>query len=88
MASGNPVLNESAENVPGVAVQESAAPQRAEAEETSSRLPPKPRHAYGYLAGLLNPELRKIAKEMGVVGFSSLRKDDLIIAILKAQAEG
>ena len=87
MASGNPVLNESAENAPGVAVQETTAPQRAEAEETSSRLPPKPRHAYGYLAGLLNPELRKIAKEMGVVGFSSLRKDDLVIAILKAQAE-
>lgn len=51
--------------------------------ETAAR----PRHTFGHLASLLNPELRKIAKELGLSGFSALRKDDLIIAILKAQAE-
>ncbi len=86
MASDNTVLNETRENAPTVAVQD-ASPLKTEADETSNRLPPKPRHTYGHLAALLNPELRKIAKEMGVIGFSSLRKDDLIIGILRAQAE-
>ena len=55
--------------------------------ETVQKSAPKPRYTFGHLAALLNPELRKIAKEIGLSGFSSLRKDDLIIAILRAQAE-
>ena len=55
--------------------------------DTAFRPAPKPRFTFGQLASLLNPELRKIAKEIGLTGFSALRKDDLIIAIIRAQAE-
>jgi transcription termination factor Rho len=49
--------------------------------------PPKPKHSYGYLAALTLMDLRKIGKELGVAGAASLRKDDLIISVLRAQAE-
>jgi transcription termination factor Rho len=49
--------------------------------------PPKPKHSYGYLASLNLVDLRKIGKELGVSGATLLRKDDLIISVLKAQAE-
>ena len=49
--------------------------------------PPKPKHSYGYLASLTLGDLRKIGKELGVTGETLLRKDDLIISVLKAQAE-
>ncbi|MGI6253317.1 MAG: transcription termination factor Rho [Aminivibrio sp.] len=62
-------------------------PSREQEGEGPARTAPRPRFAFGHLASLLNPELRKIAKELGLTGFSALRKDDLIIAILKAQAE-
>jgi transcription termination factor Rho len=85
MMSDNLIANDAADNTSGTAVLETAlAP--AETDD-ASKTPPKPRHTYGHLAALLNPDLRRIAKELGIVGFSSLRKDDLVIAILKAQAE-
>ncbi|MDR1378212.1 MAG: transcription termination factor Rho [Synergistaceae bacterium] len=49
--------------------------------------PPKPKHSYGYLASLTLMDLRKIGREFGVAGAASLRKDDLIISVLRAQAE-
>jgi transcription termination factor Rho len=49
--------------------------------------PPIPKHSYGYLASQTLIDLRKIAKELNAAGATALRKDDLIIAILKAQAE-
>jgi transcription termination factor Rho len=49
--------------------------------------PPKPKHSYGYLASLTLADLRKIGRELGVSGATALRKDDLVISVLKAQAE-
>lgn len=48
---------------------------------------PKPRYSYTRLSGLVTTELKQIAKELGVNGVSALRKDDLILAMLKKQAE-
>ncbi|MBN1334227.1 MAG: transcription termination factor Rho [Synergistales bacterium] len=48
---------------------------------------PKPRYSYTRLSGLITTELKQIAKELGVNGVSALRKDDLILAMLKKQAE-
>jgi len=48
---------------------------------------PKPKHTYGYLASKSLVDLRKIGRELNVSGPTSLRKDDLIISILRAQAE-
>ena len=48
---------------------------------------PKPKHTYGYLASKSLVELRKIGREFNVSGPTTLRKDDLIISILRAQAE-
>ena len=48
---------------------------------------PRPRHSFSALAGLNVPELRRLARELEVSGASSLRKDDLIVAVLKAQSE-
>lgn len=79
-------LNVSEVETAGLKAGQEAAPQEPEAEATAPSAP-RPRHAFGHLASLLNPELRRIAKELGLTGFSALRKDDLIIAILKAQAE-
>ena len=50
--------------------------------EVEVRSVPKPRYTYAKLASQVITELRRIAKDMGVTGFSALRKDDLIIAIL------
>ncbi len=49
--------------------------------------PPKPKHSYGYLASQTLADLRKIGKELNVQGATTLRKDDLVISVLKAQAE-
>ncbi|NLL37052.1 MAG: transcription termination factor Rho [Fretibacterium sp.] len=75
-------------------------PEPAESEQSASAfleteppssftrtLPPKPKHTYGYLAAQTLVRLRAIAKELDVPQLTSLRKDDLILAILKAQAE-
>ncbi|RRD66186.1 transcription termination factor Rho [Fretibacterium sp. OH1220_COT-178] len=48
---------------------------------------PKPKHTYGYLASQTLADLRRIGRELNAAGASTLRKDDLIIAILRAQAE-
>ncbi len=48
---------------------------------------PRPRHSYGHLSSLLLTDLRKLARDLGVTGASSLRKDDLVIAVLRHQAE-
>jgi transcription termination factor Rho len=50
-------------------------------------VPPKPKHTYGYLASQTLADLRKIGKELNASGATALRKDDLIISVLKAQAE-
>jgi len=49
--------------------------------------PPIPKHSYGYLASQTLADLRKIGKELNASGHATLRKDDLIISVLKAQAE-
>ena len=48
---------------------------------------PKPKYTYAMLSVRTLAELRKLAKEFGVNTPLSIRKDDLIIALLKAQAE-
>ena len=48
---------------------------------------PKPKHTYAYLAAQNLMDLRRIGKEFNVAGPTNQRKDDLIISILKAQAE-
>jgi transcription termination factor Rho len=50
-------------------------------------VPPKPKHSYGYLAAQTLVDLRKIGRELNVPGATTLRKDDLVISVLKAQAE-
>ena len=56
---------------------------------SSPELPthPKPKHTYGYLASQNLVDLRKIGRELNVSGATTLRKDDLVLSILKAQAE-
>ena len=48
---------------------------------------PKPKYTYAMLSVKSIGELRKFAKEIGLNIPPSMRKDDLIISILKAQAE-
>ena len=59
----------------------------AETEVTETKTVPRPRYNFAKLSSQLITELRKIAKDIGVTGFSNLRKDDLIISILTTQAE-
>lgn len=54
-------------------------------QETYS--PPIPKHSYGYLASQPLTDLRKIGRELNASGHATLRKDDLIISVLRAQAE-
>ena len=79
------------EQTPEIREQESAESPSADAApevvEAVQKPAPRPRYTFGHLANQLNPELRRIAKDLSVSGFSSLRKDDLIVAILRAQAE-
>ncbi|PIE53806.1 MAG: transcription termination factor Rho [Dethiosulfovibrio peptidovorans] len=60
---------------------------RIETERIPRKSPPNPRFSYGKLAALTIPELRQIAKEDDLSGISTLRKDDLILAILEGQAK-
>ena len=46
-----------------------------------------PKLGFNFLAQQTLAELRKIAKEIGVTSISARRKDDLIVDILKTQAE-
>ena len=48
---------------------------------------PKPKHTYSHLAAQTLADLRKIGREFNVSGPTTLRKDDLIFSILRAQAE-
>ena len=48
---------------------------------------PKPKHTYAFLASQTILDLRKIGKEVNVPGLTTLNKDDLILSILRAQAE-
>ncbi|MDR1048630.1 MAG: transcription termination factor Rho [Synergistaceae bacterium] len=57
------------------------------AGQTEFYVPPKPKHSYGYLAAQTLADLRRIAKDLNVSGATVLRKDDLVVSILKAQAE-
>jgi transcription termination factor Rho len=52
-----------------------------------TRTVPKPRYSYTKLSGLILSELRGIARELGVNGASAMRKDNLVLALLKKQAE-
>lgn len=54
---------------------------------TEVYVPPKPKHTYAYLASLKLTELRDIGKDLNASGATTLHKDDLIFAVLKAQAE-
>ncbi len=59
----------------------------ADEGETETRRMPRPRHNFANLSGRTLTDLRKHAKELGVTGITALRKDDLVIAILKEQTE-
>ncbi len=48
---------------------------------------PKIQRNFNALSILTAQELKKIAKELGISGISALRKDDLILRLLKAQSE-
>ena len=48
---------------------------------------PKPKYTYAMLAAKSATDLRKMAKDFDVNAPASMRKDDVIIAILKSQAE-
>ena len=48
---------------------------------------PKPKYTYAMLASKSAADLRKMAKDFDVNAPASMRKDDVIIAILKSQAE-
>ncbi|MCF7934967.1 MAG: transcription termination factor Rho [Synergistales bacterium] len=45
------------------------------------------RHSFGALSNLTATELRKVARELNVPRASSLRKDDLVVQILRTQSE-
>lgn len=48
---------------------------------------PKPKYTYAMLSSRSASDLRKLAKELNVNAPLTMRKDDLIISLLKAQAE-
>ncbi|MDI9392484.1 MAG: transcription termination factor Rho [Synergistota bacterium] len=52
-----------------------------------ARRVPRPKHNFAELAGRTLADLRKYARELGATGISTLRKDDLVIAVLKEQTE-
>jgi transcription termination factor Rho len=58
----------------------------ATAETTEQRPAPTPRMDFNKLAAMPIIELRKVAKELGVQSPTTLRKDDLIVSALGAQA--
>jgi transcription termination factor Rho len=58
-----------------------------EAAENGEVRPARTKISFGQLAAMSVADLRKMAKEMGVGGASSMRKDDLVVSLLGAQAE-
>ena len=81
-ADGTTETQSTTEPLPAV---ENAA--NADEGETETRRIPRPRHNFANLSGRTLTDLRKHAKELGVTGITALRKDDLVIAILKEQTE-
>lgn len=55
-------------------------------ETTEQKVSPAPRIGFNQLAAMPITELRKVAKELGVTSPTTLRKDDLIVSMLGAQA--
>jgi transcription termination factor Rho len=66
-------------------------PDRERDENAPASVPPAPRPRKFFDMALLNnetlPELRERANNMGVQNYARLKKDDLIVALLRAQAE-
>lgn len=52
-----------------------------------ARRVPRPKHTFADLSGRTLADLRRHAKDLGVSAISALRKDDLVIAVLKEQTE-
>ncbi len=66
----------------GASPQEGSQPPAANGKDIS-----RPKITFNQLAAMNTTELRKLAKELAVTGASTLRKDDLIVEILGAQAQ-
>ncbi|MCX7828807.1 MAG: transcription termination factor Rho [Thermanaerothrix sp.] len=60
-------------------------PKRAGRSKRSQ--PQAPKLSFTKLSSMGVTELRKLAREAGVSGFSSMKKDDLVLAVLKAHSE-
>lgn len=60
--------------------------EKAAPEPVEQKQAPRPRIDFNQLAAMSAAELRKIAKELGVSSSSAMRKDDLIVSVLGAQA--
>ena len=52
-----------------------------------SRKAPRPKHTFADLSGRTLADLRKQAKDLGLSSITAMRKDDLVIAVLKEQTE-
>lgn len=52
-----------------------------------SRKAPRPKHTFADLSGRTLTDLRKQAKDLGLSSITAMRKDDLVIAVLKEQTE-
>lgn len=65
---------------------EPSSPPVVVAEPTEQKMTLAPRLVFGQLAAMSIMELRKVAKELGVASPTTLRKDDLIVSALGAQA--
>ena len=55
-------------------------------EPVEQKVSPAPRIGFNQLAAMPITELRKVARELGVTSPTTLRKDDLIVSMLGAQA--
>ena len=65
--------------------QENPAPYRTGRRDVIQH--PKPKYTYAMLSSKSAADLRKLAKEFDAAAPANMRKDDVIISILKAQAE-
>lgn len=67
-------------------VQEDAEKSAPEQQPAEQKQTVRPRIDFNQLAAMSATELRKIAKELGVSSPSTMRKDDLVVSVLGAQA--